>query len=62
MDGKVINTPIIANIMAKHVNKPKIIVGTKFEKHSVKNPSDMAIEVVKTAFPTVKCVCLIDSL
>ena len=54
MDGKVINTPIIANIIAKLVNKPKIIVGTKLEKHSDKKAREMANEVIKTALPTVK--------
>ena len=53
MDGNVINTPIIANIIAKLVNRPKIIVGTKFEKQRVRKPNDIAIEVIMTAFPTV---------
>ena len=61
MDGNVINTPIIANIIAKHVNNPKIIVGTKLEKQRVRKPRDIAKEVVKTAFPTIKCDFSIDN-
>ena len=48
-------TSSIANIIAKLVNKPKIIVGIKLEKQRVKKPKDIANEVIKTAFPTVKC-------
>ena len=52
---------IIANIIAKLVNNPKIIVGTKFEKQRVRKPKDIANEVINTAFPTDECVFSIDS-
>ena len=54
IDGNVINTPIIANIIARLVNKPNITVGTKLEKHNVRKPSDIAIDVINTAFPTLR--------
>ena len=53
--GKVINTPIIAIIIAKDVNIPNNIVGTKFDKHRTEKPNAIVSDVVKTALPTVLC-------
>ena len=37
------------------MNNPNIIVGIKLEKHRTKKPKEIAIDVVKTALPTVVC-------
>ena len=52
IDGNVINTPIIAINIAKAVNRPNNIVGTKFDKDKIVNPNAIVTEVVKTATPT----------
>ena len=51
--GNVINTPNIAIIIAKLVNKPKNIVGIKLDKHKTENPNDIVMDVVNMALPTL---------
>ena len=61
-DGKKINTPIIANIIAIAVNIPNITVGIKLENVKIENPKAIVIEVVNTANPALILVKFIESL
>ena len=59
-DGKNTSTPIMANIIAIDVNIPNITVGIKLDRLKTENPSDIVIDVVKTAKPALEFVYLIE--
>ena len=48
--------------IAKAVNRPNKIVGTKLDKLKTENPKAIVRDVVNTAYPTLLCVFLIKSL
>ena len=52
--GKRVRTDNIANIIAIPVNKPKYIVGIKFEKIKIEKPKTIVIDVFRIATPTVE--------
>jgi hypothetical protein len=49
--GNRVKTAIRATNIAKPVNKPKIIVGMKFERINIENPKIIVIPVKKIALP-----------
>ena len=52
----------MAIIIAREVNKPKNIVGTKFDKDNTEKPKAIVIDVVSTACPTELCEFFKDSI